>query len=123
MAGVLINVRPRYSEATPEQLKLICNGVGPEWASPALRELITKMSLWFFDEASWNHHDFGYYIGCTEQHRAEYDRKFLSAMLRDAKRISWYKRPAAWLLSLVFYSTVRLWGWTSFYYADTYRTL
>lgn len=77
-------IRPRYQDATPEQLARICNGVGPAWAPTPVRKLMTMLSSWFFDEASWNHHDFGYYIGCRECCRREYDHKFFMAMLRDA---------------------------------------
>lgn len=116
-------LRPRYQDATPEQLKRICNGVGPSWAPPPVRKLMTKLSTWFFDEASWNHHDFGYYLGYTETHRFEYDNKFLKAMLRDCLRQPVHKSWLALILSASFYLTVRCFGWCSFYYGQNYQAL
>lgn len=116
-------IRPRYQDATPEQLARICNGVGPAWAPTPVRKLMTMLSSWFFDEASWNHHDFGYYIGCRECCRREYDHKFFMAMLRDARCLPIFKMILASALSLLFYLAVRLCGWTSFYYGPEYQPL
>ena len=115
--------RPSYRDLTPDQRKQLCNGVGSDWMPRWLRKLLTLLSGWFFDEASWCHHDFGYTIGYTEVHRLEYDRKFLAAMLRDADRLSGLKRMTAQLLARVFYRSVRAFGGKSFYYADRYRTM
>lgn len=41
-------LRPSYSDATPKQLKLICNGVGPSWAPPPVRKLMTSLSCCFY---------------------------------------------------------------------------
>ena len=115
--------RPSYRDLTPDQKAALCNGVGSDWMPRWLRKLLTLLSRWFFDEASWCHHDFGYTIGYTEAHRLEYDRKFLAAMLQDAGRLSGLKRMAAWLLAWIFYRSVRAFGGKSFYYADRYRTM
>lgn len=116
-------LRPRYSDATPEQLKLICNGVGPSWAPPPVRKTMTVLSGWFFDEASWNHHDFGYYIGCRERHRLYCDNRFLKAMFRDCLRQPVHKFGLAMVLSGSFYLAVRCFGWASFYYGQDYQSL
>jgi hypothetical protein len=91
----------------------------PEWS----RKLLTELSRWFFSEASWCHHDFGYAVGYTEAHRKEYDQKFLAAMLRDCGRVSFVRYVFAVPLSLMFYATVRVFGRFSFAYGDRYRTL
>lgn len=115
------SLRPRYSEATPEQLSKICNGVGASWMPTVTRKILTKLSEWYFDEACWNHHDFGYYIGHVECHRREYDSKFFSAMLRDALKLSGFKMLLACNLSLFFFICVRCFGWASFYYANDFQ--
>ena len=116
-------LRPSYSDATPEQLKRICNGVGPSWAPAPVRKTMTLLSGWFFDEASWNHHDFGYYIGCRERHRRYCDSRFFEAMRKDARQQPFYKMMAAMNLSLFFYLSVRLFGWLSFHYGQDYQPL
>lgn len=116
-------LRPRYQDATPDQLKLICNGVGPSWAPPPVRKTMTLLSNWFFDEASWQHHDFGYYIGRTEKERAEYDAKFFDAMIKDCQQLPWHKKANGYSLSCFFYASVRLFGSASFYYGQDYQPL
>jgi len=58
------------------------NGLGPWWFPAPIRRALTALGRRFFDEASWEHHDRGYARGTPA--RAECDRKFLMAMLRDA---------------------------------------
>lgn len=116
-------IRPSYRDLTPEQRKRLCNGVGAHWQPAWQRKALTKLSDWFFSEASWCHHDFGYAVGYAEVHRLEYDRKFLAAMLRDADRLSGLKRMMARQLAWIFYGSVRVFGSKSFYHADRYRTL
>lgn len=120
---VIFTKRPSYDSATPEQLKLICNGCGAAWMPNWLRSALTKTSSWYFDEASWNHHDFGYYLGYKEYHRFEYDNKFLEAMLRDSRNLVLYKSIFAYILSFTFYGLVRCFGWINFYYGSNYKTL
>ncbi len=115
--------RPSYSELTEAQKKLICNGVGSDWTPDFIRNALTKMSRWFFNDASWCHHDFGYSIGHTEKHRYLYDRKFLEAMLSDASQFDDMKYVIALLLSYIFYFSVRSLGWIGFHYGERYRTL
>lgn len=114
--------RPSYRDLTSDQKAALCNGVGSDWMPHWLRKLLTLLSGWFFDEASWCHHDFGYAVGYTEAHRLQYDQKFLAAMLRDADHLSGLKRMVAWQLAWIFYGTVRVFGSKSFYHADRYRT-
>ncbi len=115
--------RPSYRDLTPEQRKQLCNGVGSDWQPAWQRKALTKLSGWFFSEASWCHHDFGYTVGHTEAHRLEYDRKFLAAMLRDAGRGGFIRYVIAMPLSLLFYVFVRVFGRFSFAYSDDYRSI
>lgn len=121
MVSQRILTRPSYSDATPAQLLIVCNGVGSAWMPEIIRKTLTRLSAWFFDEASWNHHDFGYFVGCTERDRLYCDNQFFEAMRRDARQKSFYKMLLALNLSLFFYLMVRLFGWTSFYYGQTYQ--
>ena len=119
--------RPSYSSLSPEQKSKVCNGIGPGWFPEWLRNLITETMSWFFDDASWCHHDFGYLLGFTEGYRWLYDWKFLKAMCRDAvfqKNWKWKTTaPVALLLSVFFYLAVMLFGWIGFHYGDRYRTV
>jgi hypothetical protein len=89
------------------------NGLGPWWFPARLRDWLTRASSLFFDEAAWNKHDEGYARGRPS--RAECDRKFLCAMLRDASRCTTTPRIWAciWLAGL-FWLMVRLFGWASY---------
>lgn len=89
------------------------NGLGPWWFPSPVRRGMTALGASFFDEASWDHHDRGYQRG--EPARAECDRKFLMAMLRDASRQPTVLR--AWACGKVAFAlwlAVRLGGWASY---------
>lgn len=124
--------RPSFSDLTPEQQATFGNGVGPYWLPAWARTFITSSASWFFQDASWRHHDFGYVVGGDRWDRARCDWKFLIAMLRDAvdqqNRITKERYlgaiPPAVLLSLLFFIAVRLGGqFGSFEYRDRYATL
>jgi hypothetical protein len=71
------------------------------------------MGRTFFDEASWEHHDRGYARGYPS--RAECDRKFLMAMLRDASlQPTVFRAWACIILAFGLWSLVRLFGWASY---------
>lgn len=114
--------RPGYSSLTTDEKKLVCNGIGPDWFPVMLTNLLTRVGSFFFKEASWCHHDFGYSIGYTKEHRALYDRLFLEAMLRDTSDANGY-RPLAFVMSYFFYYCVRLMGSHSFHYGNRYLTV
>ncbi len=104
---------PRWADASPEERAQIVNGVGPRWAPAPVRALLTRLATAFFDEASWDHHDWGYYWGCPA--RAECDRRFLAAMLRDASRAGpVWRMTLANALAWLFWAAVRLGGWASY---------
>lgn len=78
-----------------------------------IRSVLTAMGRAFFNEASWDHHDCGYARGHPS--RAECDRKFLMAMLRDASRQSTIMRAWACVkLAFFLWACVRLGGWASY---------
>ncbi len=70
---------------------------------------------WFF-EASCDKHDRGYEEGGNELRRLYCDYRFFKAMCNDVKRVKWYYKPLALSTSVSFFSTVVLFGWTSFNY-------
>ncbi len=120
--------RPSFSDLTPEQQRQFGNGVGPGWMPAWMRRLITTTASWFFKDASWRHHDFGYAVGGDRWDRARCDWKFFTAMLRDAVSqplLIWpFAAPVAILISFVFYIAVRLFGGCgSFEFRDRYATL
>ena len=118
--------RPKFSDLTPEEKESFSNGLGPWWFPDWLRSFITKWASWFFEDASWRHHDFGYFIGCDEFDRLRCDRKFKDAMLRDAWSQPKYRIiriPLALFLAWAFYFAVRTFGRRSFQYRDRYATL
>ncbi len=114
--------RPRWSDLTPAQQARFGNGIGPSWFPRRLRRFITTELSGFFNEASWRHHDFGYFIGHRESHRAHYDWLFFRAMVRDSLAERAHLVPLALTLSLLFFAAVRLGGWPSFHYSRNYRS-
>ena len=93
------------------------NGVGPAWAPAPVRAALTRLAALFFEEASWERHDRGYGRGGSEADRARFDRLFLAAMLRDASLLKTVPRMfGASLLAWIFWTAVRMGGWTAFNY-------
>lgn len=115
--------RPRWEWLSAEQRLRFGNGVGPWWFTDGMRKVLTGYASFFFDDASWKHHDFGYTKGHLAEHRKEYDQKFLQAMKRDARSLGVGKREMAFLLSYAFYIAVRIGGGGSFFYCHRFRSL
>ncbi|MFV1530535.1 MULTISPECIES: hypothetical protein [unclassified Phaeobacter] len=120
--------RPSFDDLTEAQKLRFGNGVGPYWLPDRLRALITDTASWFFCDASWRHHDFGYAVGGDRWDRARCDWKFFVAMLHDAVTQRWplalVTVPTALLLSVLFYLAVRIGGqFGSFDYRQEYATL
>jgi len=127
--------RPSFRDLDPVQQKLFGNGLGPYWLPGRVRRFITRTASWFFRDASWRHHDFGYAVGGDRWDRARCDWKFLRAMLQDAvsQKSGWpvapqmvwlLKVPIAVVISVSFYLAVRIGGqFGSFVYRDRYASL
>ncbi len=101
-------MRASFHKLSPDQRAWFGNGVCPFGMFGTLRNLITQGASWFFQDASWQHHDFGYFVGGDRWDRARCDWKFLVAMVRDALSqqnglSAPFKIPAALVLSLLFY--------------------
>lgn len=118
-----IVTEPHWDQLTSEEQLHFGNGVGPAWFPEWLRKLVTGYASFYFKQASWKHHDFGYTKGYTDEHRREYDDKFLVAMKKDADELILSKKLAALALSQAFYSAVRLGGKASFFFCNRYRSL
>lgn len=98
----------RYRDLTEEQKALICNGCGPKGGWVPVPE--------FFMHANCDHHDFNYWIGCTEKDRNKADRQFYKEARRDAR---W--NPVKLSLALTYFLAVRFFGAVCFHYADKER--
>ena len=94
-------------------MKFIANGLGPWWFPTGLRRALTQIGRQFFREASWDRHDKGYARGTPA--RAECDRKFLMAMLRDASHQPSVARAALCVMAaFLLWTCVPIGGWASF---------
>ena len=91
---------------------LVPNGCGAAWMPNWIKAALFN---WFF-EASCNKHDYGYMIGGNEIRRFECDWKFWLAMRRDTLKYKGIKRFIRWSQAVVFFTIVRLFGWTRFNY-------
>lgn len=116
--------RPSFSDLSADERKHFGNGVGPYWLSDRCRALITKTASWFFKNACWRHHDFGYAVGGDRFDRARGDWRFFIAMLKDAMSSNIFIAPLAVTISAVFYISVRIGGgWGSFKYRNAYASI
>ena len=121
-------IRPSFTDLTPAQQANFGNGVGPVWLPDRARGMITQTASWFFKDASWRHHDFGYSLGHTKEHRRIYDWKFYRVMLSDAvsqPALIWpLAMPVALTIATLFYIAVRTFGGLgSFSFGTAYRSL
>ena len=92
---------------------MTANGLGPWWFPAVWREVLTRLSATFFDEANWTRHDRGYALGIKP--RGVCDWKMFQASVRDASRTTRLHRMIACLaLSFFFYGLVRGFGWLSY---------
>lgn len=106
----------KYEDLIREQKEEICNGCGGKGGK------ISPPYAIFF-ETSCNHHDYGYWKGCTEKDRQECDNKLFQAMRKDCRRLSWFKRLLYRPWCNLYYKAVRLQGKKYFYYADKKREI
>ena len=120
--------RPKFTDLPPERRLDFGNGVGPSWFPAGFRLFVTQKCSWFFEDASWRHHDFGYAVGGDEFDRWRCDWKFFMAMCKDSmsqpSRVRVSTVPVALLISLVFFVAVLFVGWRgSFRYDSRYAKL
>ena len=107
----------KYEDLTPAEKKEICNGCGGKGG-------VVKPPYAAMFKASCNHHDYGYFKGCTWWDRLICDLKLTWLLLKDSFSFDWRKPHkvvyfAAW--SLIYFVGVRLGGWKFFYYGDAKR--
>lgn len=106
----------RFSDLTPEQISVISNGCGPKGG-------FLKPPYAAFFKASCDHHDFNYWLGCTEKDRLKADTQFFECMKEDCDRQfkgiekAYYK---SW--ALTYFLFVRALGFSFFYYGKRERT-
>lgn len=98
----------RYRDLSETEKAFICNGCGPKGGFISVPE--------FFCHASCDHHDFNYWIGCTEEDRKKADWEFYTAMKQDAGC-----NPIKHIIALGYFLAVRHFGATCFHYADKER--
>ena len=98
----------RYRDLTEEQKAIICNGCGPKGGWVPVPD--------FCFHASCDHHDFNYWLGCTEADRWKADHQFLVEMLKDAG-----DDPAKQTLAITYWLAVRVFGPACFHYAEKER--
>ena len=98
----------RFRDLTDSQRALICNGCGPKFGGMMVPE--------FFCHASCDHHDFNYWLGCSIWDRLKADLQFLREMLRDASF-----NPLKLLISITYFTAVRIFGPPFFHYAKKMR--
>ena len=105
--------RLSFKDLTSKDKGLICNGCGGKgsWIDPP---------DWLF-KASCNHHDFEYWRGGTEADRKHADWGFYQAMIEDANRASWWRRPFARMRAWVYYRAVRTFAKSYFFHTDVPR--
>ena len=104
----------KYENLTPEQKKEIVNGCGGKGG------LITPPHAVFFN-TSCNHHDYGYFKGCTKKHRLLADRMLYRLMRKDCSTLSFFKKLRYHPWCLAYYLGVRAVGWKFFYYGPEKR--
>ena len=100
----------RYSDLTPYQKQIICNGCGPKGLFIPVPQFI------FF--ASCNHHDFKYWrgagFGFKRLARLKADQQFYSKMLDDIEGAPFLKQSKYYLWAYRYFKMVRAFGWMFF---------
>lgn len=114
----------RYRDLTDREKKAICDGCGPK----GTRWL--NVPEFIFTDAC-DHHDFNYWLGCTEADRRKADGQFGRQMRKEAWEVSGkvkgrfkrYLTRAHYLLwAQTYYLGVRIGGGAFFHYAEHERT-
>jgi len=105
----------KYKQLNSSQKKSICNGCGGKGS-------FIKVPNFLF-EASCNHHDFKYWLGCTENDRKKADNSFYEWMKVDISNAKWYKKPYYHVWAFTYYLAVRAFGSKFFHYSKSQRIL
>lgn len=124
----------RYRHLTEDQKNIICNGCGGKGG------LVKPPHRTFFKKEC-NHHDFNYFLGHTEDHRAKADLQLLMAMKKKVQNnpITELRSELHWSVRYVapdfvvrkimlrwcwaYYMAVRVGGHSFFYYGDKEQNL
>ncbi len=106
----------KYEDLTDEEKAMICNGCGGKGS-------FIRPPHGAFYEASCNHHDYGYWKGCTEEDRLVCDQGLKKAMIKDCSTLPWYEqlRYRPWVE--IYYMAIRVFGRRFFYYGSEKREL
>lgn len=107
---------PKWERLKPYQIAKFANGIGSAKMHPFVRKVMTFLGNLFFEEASWNHHDYGYFKGGTEADRKRCDRLFYRAMISDAKKNTFFTFPLAFIFATTLYVILIIWGKSAFAY-------
>ena len=99
----------KYKDLTKEEKDRICNGCGAKGGR-------IKPPLAIFFNASCNHHDYGYWLGGTEEDRLKCDKKLYDALLLDCSLLPRKKYLLYRLWSKLYYYAVRAFGSKYFNY-------
>ena len=101
----------RYLDLSPEQKQALCNGCGGKggWIKPPYADF-------FKEQCNW--HDFNYFLGFTEKHRAKADNQLRLAMQAKIMELPLWKRIIMRPWCNTYYLAVRISGSKYFYYGD-----
>jgi len=104
---------PEYWKLTPEEKKVICNGMGPKGYGLLVPDTMYGLDV---SEAG-NIHDFMYLIGHTIEDKEAADRTFLNNMLRiiEAKSKLWILKYIRRRRALTYYIAVKDFGGPAFW--------
>ena len=106
----------KYEDLSPIQKSILCNGCGPK----ALGNIRPPQFIFI---ASCDHHDFKYWLGCTEADRIKADYQFYEAMKLDVQNASKWKHMHYYVWAWIYYIAVRIGGSIAFHHADNQRTM
>lgn len=108
------DIKIPYELLTPEQKAEICNGCGGKGGK-------VKPPKRIFFKASCNHHDYGYWCGCTEAERKKNDEGLKKAMQDDCSKLPFWKKPFYYPWCYLYYRAVRVGGKKFFYWGKQKR--
>lgn len=106
-----------YEDLTPSEKQEICNGCGGKGG-------IVKPPYAAMFKTSCNHHDYGYFKGCTRLDRLKNDLNLFWFLLKDSWSFGFKKPHKVIYFSIwaaLYFIGVRLVGWKFFYYGESKR--